>query len=75
MGSASNWRQGRTTCRARTILDNGARSSSKEINEGAVGAQAERALQNLRRALAAVGQSADDLVFGGHPNNRCGGAD
>jgi 2-iminobutanoate/2-iminopropanoate deaminase len=26
-------------------------------------AQAERALQNLRRALAAVGQSADDLVF------------
>jgi enamine deaminase RidA (YjgF/YER057c/UK114 family) len=56
-------------------LDNGARSSSKEINEGAVGAQAERALQNLRRALAAVGQSADDLVFGGHPNNRCGGAD
>jgi enamine deaminase RidA (YjgF/YER057c/UK114 family) len=27
-------------------------------------AQAERALQNLRRALAAVGQSADDLVFG-----------
>jgi 2-iminobutanoate/2-iminopropanoate deaminase len=33
-----------------------------ELPAGAA-SQAERALQNLRRALAAVGQSADDLVF------------
>ena len=33
-----------------------------ELPAGAPG-QAERALQNLRRALASVGQSADDLVF------------
>ena len=32
------------------------------LPSGAV-AQAERTLENLRRALAAVGQSADDLVF------------
>jgi 2-iminobutanoate/2-iminopropanoate deaminase len=33
-----------------------------ELPAGVAG-QAERALQNLRRALASVGQSADDLVF------------
>jgi 2-iminobutanoate/2-iminopropanoate deaminase len=33
-----------------------------ELPAGAPG-QAERALQNLRRALASVGQSADDMVF------------